>query len=86
MPRRMAVIASVVCGAVLLMSGAADPQQPPNLARPFHSECAIGSSEERLDCLGRELARQRVEIQALKWELENLRTPRLLPLFDDDHL
>ena len=82
MQRRMAVIASAVCGAVLLLSGAADPQQPPRPPQPPYGECVIGSVEERLDCLGRELARQRLEMRALKWELENMMIPRVVPLFD----
>ena len=80
---KISAIALAVGGAVLLLSGAADPQQPrrhrPN--QQPNSECIIGSVEERLECLGRELARQRVEIFMLRMDLENLRTPRIIPLF-----
>ena len=80
---KVSAIALAIGGAVLLVSGAADPQQPrrhrPN--QEAHSECSIGSVEERVECLGREVARQRVEIFMLRLDLESLRSPRIIPLF-----
>ena len=81
--RRISAIALAVCGAVLLLSGAADPQQRQRPNRPFDSECPFGSTEQRVDCLSRELARQRTDIMILRFELESLRAPRIVPLFDD---
>jgi hypothetical protein len=83
MSRKISAIALAIGGAVLLVSGAADPQQP-RRHRPDqqpNSECTIGSVEERLECLGREVGRQRVEIFMLRMDLESLCTPRLIPLF-----
>jgi len=80
--RRISAIA-LACGAVLLLSGAADPQQRQRPNRPFDSECSFGSTEQRVDCLGRELARQRGELMMLRFELESLRSPRVVPLFND---
>src|SRR5262249_548632 len=81
--RRIPVIALAVGGVVLLLSGAADPQQRHRPNRPFDSECPFGSTEQRVDCLSRELARQRIDILMLRIELESLRSPRVVPLFDD---
>jgi hypothetical protein len=81
MSRKISAIALAIGGAVLLVSGAADPQQPRRPHQQSYSDCTIGSTEERLECLGREVARQRIEITMLRVELESLRTPRVVPLF-----
>jgi hypothetical protein len=81
MSRKISAIALAIGGAVMLVSGAADPQQPRRPDQQSHSDCTIGSTEERLECLGREVARQRIEIIMLRVELESLRTPRVVPLF-----
>lgn len=64
----------------------ADSQQPRRPDRQSRSECTIGSVEQRLDCMGRELARQRVEMFMPKWQLESLRSPRVEPLRDAGRL
>jgi len=78
---KISAIALAIVGAVLLLSGAADPQQPRRRDQQARPECTIGSVEERLECLGREVARQRGEILILRMDLESLRTPRVIPLW-----
>lgn len=44
------------------------------------AECSNGKAEERLDCLTAIISQQQQEIAALKCDLEQLRTAKIVPL------
>jgi len=79
MGRRLTAIMTMVWGGACISCGAAQDQGHPRVS-PL---CRQGSIEERLACLSGELDRQHLEILRLKGQLENLFTPKITPLAED---
>ena len=75
MRRRIAAIMLAVCGGLGMLCGGACAQADQPAA-----DCSKGKVEERLDCLNRAIDRQQIEILLLKWELWEMKTPKISPL------